>query len=57
VQIVNDKNAVPVCPHCDREMETIVRVEDSKGLFQGHYGYCYICPHCRRVLGFSDYST
>lgn len=48
---------VPVCPHCEEELDVIVRMEDQKGWFQGHLGYCYACPHCRKVLGFADYSS
>jgi len=61
VQIIKaedyDPNFVPICPHCSQEINTILRLGDEKGWFQGHLGYCFACPHCRKVLGFADYSS
>lgn len=61
MKIVNTKHEdpdfEPVCPHCEEPLDVIYRVDDKKGFFQGHLGYCYACPHCRKVLGFADYSS
>ena len=48
---------VPICPHCDRELDAIIRLDDQKGWLQGHLGYGYACPYCRKILGFADYSS
>ncbi|MEQ8789244.1 MAG: hypothetical protein RIC55_23320 [Pirellulaceae bacterium] len=52
-----DPDFSPICPHCNQPLEEVVRLEDQKGWFQGHLGYCYACPKCRKVLGFADYHT
>ena len=57
MEIIDDAEAQPVCPHCEKSPDKIVRVEDEKGFFQGHLGYCYICPECRKILGFADYAS
>jgi uncharacterized protein with PIN domain len=57
MKILNVDNVNPLCPHCEEELAEVLRVKDQKGLFQGRYGYCYMCPHCRKVLGFADYSS
>ncbi len=51
-----DPNFVPLCPHCAEELETIYRVSDRpEGFFEGHDGFAYACPHCRKILGFADW--
>ena len=45
----------PICPHCESELDTIYRIRDEKGFFEGKKGYCYICSQCRKVLGLADY--
>lgn len=57
IEDVTTRNIEPVCPHCEQVLETVYRISDEKGWFQGHYGYCYICSLCRKVLGFADYRT
>ena len=60
-QYGRDMHASPffeaICPHCERKLDVIYRIEDQKGFFQGHKGYCYACPQCRKILGFADYAT
>ena len=46
-----------ICPHCEKELDEIVRIEDEKGFFRAILGYCFACPYCRKILGFSDYSS
>jgi len=53
----DDLGIAPICPHCDHDLAEVYRISDQKGWFQGHLGYCYLCPHCRKVLGFADYSS
>ena len=48
---------IPLCPHCGQEIDTILRVEDQKGLLQVNLGHCYACPLCRKILGFADNSS
>lgn len=38
---------LPVCPHCEKEMEEIAKI--NRGIFA--YVNIYVCPHCRKVLG------
>ena len=57
MKIIEDENVRPVCPHCEEELDHILRISDEKGFFQGHLGYCYVCPACRRILGFADYAS
>ena len=52
-----EDNFTPVCPHCNQEIDVIVRIEDETGWFESHLGYCFACPLCRKVLGFADYSS
>ena len=44
---VVDTEKLPVCPHCNKEMETIERVEWF-GLMKN--SCVYMCPHCRKIL-------
>ena len=57
MEIIKDDSVRPICPHCETELTQIVRVSDQKGIFQGRLGFCYVCPHCRKILGFADYSS
>ena len=61
VRIVDEEDfsvkITPICPHCDKELKEIVRHKDEKGFFEGKKGYTFSCPHCRRILGFSDWSS
>jgi hypothetical protein len=56
IQDVNPSTLTPLCPHCEAPLDSIYRLQDDKGSFQTKLGYCYVCPHCRKVLGFSDYA-
>ena len=46
MKIKNTKSA-PVCPHCDKELDTIERV--LKGLLE--HTVIFICPFCKKILG------
>lgn len=45
VKIV-EATSLPICPHCQAELDTIERM--SKGFFEQHS--VYMCPYCRRLL-------
>ena len=57
MKIVNVNSIDPVCPHCEREMDRILRVAPETKFLQPVLGYCYLCPHCRKVLGFADFHS
>jgi len=42
---------VPLCPHCEREIQTVIARKLSSSLFSKRLIYC--CPHCRKTLGVS----
>ena len=52
-----EEDFIPLCPYCDKELDTIIRLDDQKSFFQGHLGYAYACPNCHRILGFADYEA
>lgn len=41
---------LPVCPHCDKEIEEIGYIEQT-GIVRLKVVRVFICPHCRKVLG------
>lgn len=50
-----DKDGVfAKCPHCEKKMREILRIIMRGGIFGLPKGLCYICPHCNKVLGFSQ---
>ena len=61
MEIIDDKHLdedfKPICPHCDNELDQVVRVRDVKGFLRANLGFCYACPICRKVLGFADYAS
>lgn len=48
---VKPATGLPICPHCEREMNTIAQ-NFAKGLWNGGLGgvVVFSCPHCRKVL-------
>jgi len=40
----------PLCPHCERELQS-VWMRELKAILGRRY--IYFCPHCRKVLGIS----
>ena len=55
MKVVERKDITPICPHCEQELEEVIRIKDAK-LFLLK-GFCYVCPHCKKVLGFADWSA
>lgn len=56
---VEIKEIDPICPHCEEEL-TVVYVNPKvrvPGFWARDYGQVYICPHCRKTLGFADWSS
>ena len=41
-----ETRTTPICPHCERTLETLERV--SKGVFAAFV--ILLCPHCHKVL-------
>ena len=39
----------PVCPHCEKELNTLIARLLSASILSRRLVYC--CPHCRKVLG------
>jgi hypothetical protein len=50
LEIIEDDNQDPICPHCDKEFGSILTrmIQSSLGV-----RYIYFCSHCRKVLGIS----
>lgn len=46
----------PVCPFCKEVLDEVYRISDDKGIMRAKLGYCFCCPHCQSVLGFSDFA-
>jgi uncharacterized protein with PIN domain len=55
MKVVPRDDVTPICPWCETELHEVVRISDKK-MFM-HKGYCYVCPNCRKVLGFADWSA
>lgn len=47
---IEEKDIVPVCPHCKKEMETVVTV---KRKFTSLI-HMFCCPHCKALLGMCE---
>ena len=58
MRVVERKGVDPICPHCERELDEVWVNSDLKvpGFFARDWGQVYICPYCRKVLGFADWS-
>ena len=41
----------PVCPHCERELDSLLARQLAASVLSRRIVYC--CPHCRKVLGVS----
>jgi len=55
MKVVQRNDVTPICPHCEKKLREVYRISDSR-IF-GSKGYCYVCPSCRKILGFADYSV
>lgn len=51
---LNEIERNPICPFCEQEIEKFVRILMNWSL-QGWVRRFYICPHCKKILGASDY--
>ena len=47
---VEPSDVLPLCPHCEAELDHIKKVEH--GVLEKHV--IYICPHCRKILGIGN---
>ena len=43
----------PVCPHCDQAFAEVYTQGTGTAFVQGRT-LVYFCPHCHKVLGFSQ---
>ena len=50
LKLVEKQDINPICPHCNKELDTIWYKE-----LEGMLGkrYIYFCPQCNKVLGVS----
>ena len=51
VKMVDVEDKYPVCPYCNKDMETIERIKT--GVLSSTA--IYICPHCRKLLKIQVY--
>jgi len=54
---VKDVDYFPRCPHCEKELPEIHRVQIGIGFLGGNRHSVYICPHCTKVIGVGNAST
>jgi uncharacterized protein with PIN domain len=50
IQIQQEENVTPICPHCKKELGKI-SYQELAGVLGKRY--LYFCPHCKSVLGVS----
>lgn len=53
VTVTHDQDVTPICPHCDREIATVLATEpviQGRGAFTWGKRTLYVCGSCRRVL-------
>lgn len=50
-----DSNARPICPYCEQEIGVVERIMKEKIEASRANPFTYICPHCKKILGFSGY--
>ena len=50
INVIEDNQSKPICPHCEKEIGEIVarKLGGTLGV-----RFVYSCPHCRKVLGVS----
>ena len=56
MMVTEDPDLVPLCPHCDRELNEVVGTTPrARGKAQFMFGKrtVYACPSCRKLLGIS----
>ena len=54
VVIVEEPNLVPLCPHCNRELNEIVAATPTvsgSAAFRFGKRHVYACPSCHKALG------
>ena len=51
LNLERDEQTQPVCPHCQKQLNT-VKYRELHGAFWGKR-YFYFCPSCRAALGVS----
>jgi hypothetical protein len=51
--LVDRADLVPMCPHCDQQLNEVYRRGTGFPLGQGRT-LTYFCPHCHKILGFAQ---
>jgi hypothetical protein len=51
--LVDRTDLVPVCPHCEGQLDEVYRKGTGFPLAQGRT-LVYFCPRCLKVLGFAQ---
>ena len=51
IQVFERDDFYPVCPYCDREINSLIARKLSASVLTRRMVYC--CPQCRKVLGIS----
>lgn len=52
-EFVKREDLLPVCPHCEKELDKVHTKSKGVPLIQGN-NVVFFCPHCRKVLGFAQ---
>jgi hypothetical protein len=52
--VVTRDDLDPVCPHCTQPLTEVYTKSKGPGWFLFPKTAMYFCPHCRKVLGFSQ---
>ncbi len=50
INLVQAESKSPICPHCKKELDTVL-FKELKGFLGKRY--IYFCEHCNSVLGVS----
>lgn len=50
VNIVAKEDITPICPYCEKELDTIYYKSKGVSIIVGK-NCLYFCPHCHKVLG------
>ena len=53
LKVVKRDDIAPVCPHCEKDLTEIYAKSQGAGFIMGK-DTMYFCPHCSKVLGFSQ---
>ncbi len=52
--VVPREDLDPICPHCTQPITEVYTKAKGPGWFLFPKTAIYFCPHCRKVIGFSQ---